>query len=386
MVTELKESCRPGFPAPFPRQLTMAGSISLIAIFAGAVLLQWLLRGLGTAWGLVDVPLGRKHHRVITPLTGGLAIFVAFLLAVVLHPDVDTWGLLWPLSGLTVLLACGVVDDLIHLPAGLKLIVQLLAAVLLLAPGNALLAQIEGLPLLGTVDLGILAWPISIFFVVAVINAFNLIDGLDGLASGVAVVALAWLAMAVEALQGEPAAVLPVLAIALATATSMLVFNMRHPWCERATVFLGDSGSLLLGALLAWLALRSGQGEPVGVPLVVVGWVLALPLWDSASVILRRACRGANPMRADGTHLHHVLRAAGLSVEQTVVVMLVASLLLGAVGVCGWMLGVPLAYLSLGLIVPVALHSAAIVLLTRRRAWAHQAPAGRTAIGGSHAS
>ena len=337
----------------------------VMATFALSVLLQADLKRRAWALGLVDVPLGRKLHAAVTPVTGGLATFAAFGSASLLAgPGAGVTLAL--LMGLALLVGCGMIDDLIHLPAGLKLAAQFAAALIVLAPGGALLRSTGNLPFVGDLDLGLMAWPISVLLSVGLVNAFNMLDGLDGLAGGTGLIALAWLSV-VAAATGAGDAILGLIGVALAALSGFLIFNLRHPWRERATIFLGDAGSMLIGGLMAWLALRLMSGGAAPVPLVVVLWVLVLPICDCGSVVIRRVRRGANPMRADRTHLHHFLRDAGLPVEQTVALILLASVAAGGVGVLGWLSGVPTERLTLGLVIPVALHTVTVLMLGRLR-------------------
>lgn len=358
----------------------MRGTLELVSVFVVALGFQLQLKAWARDMGLVDVPMGRKLHAAITPLTGGLAIFAAFALAIVLEPSLRP-AMLWPLVGLALLVGCGTIDDLLHLPPGHKLIAQTAAALLLLAPGNAQVASVGLLPIVDGLVTGPLAWPLSAVFIVGLINAFNMIDGLDGLAAGLAVIAFGWLTVLATAGAAGPATVLPIIGAALAATCSVLVLNMRHPWRDKASVFLGDAGSMFLGALLAWLMLRMTHPEPTAVPMVVMLWILAVPLCDAGSVILRRIRRGANPMRADGTHLHHVLRAAGLTVEQSVATILLASFAVGAMGVAGWLMEVPMWWLAGGLVFPVAGHCAAVMAIARPRTWHADEATGSAAMG-----
>jgi UDP-GlcNAc:undecaprenyl-phosphate GlcNAc-1-phosphate transferase len=328
-------------------------STALLLAFSLSVVAHVLLKSRARRFGLVDVPLGRKLHDGIVPVIGGVAMFMALV------PSLAFAGLSASeatalLAALALLVACGVADDLLHLPATAKLAVQFAASALMLGPllpGGTLVP--------GGPWAAMLVWPLALVFTVGAINVVNMLDGVDGLAGGSAAIAFAWLAAAGPA----DAAALPLL-LAAVTA-GFLVFNLRHPWRRRAAVFMGDAGSLMLGAALAWCSVRFVRLEP-GAPWAVVLWILGLPIIDGVGVTGRRLLRGANPMRADSTHLHHRLRAAGLSVTSSVALLLFAGLVLGALGVTGWRLGLTEGELLAGLALPVLLHALVVTGLARR--------------------
>ena len=138
------------------------------------------------------------------------------------------------------------------------------------------------------------------------------------------------------------ASVIPLAAAMMGGLAGFLFFKMRSPWRGKALVFLGDSGSMLIGLTLAWFAIHVTTAyAAASVSPVVCLWIMALPLFDSASCIFRRIMAGVAPMTADLKHLHHLMRRSGLSIGQSVVVIHAGSFLCGLVGVTGWWLGVP---------------------------------------------
>jgi UDP-GlcNAc:undecaprenyl-phosphate/decaprenyl-phosphate GlcNAc-1-phosphate transferase len=197
-------------------------------------------------------------------------------------------------------------------------------------------------PLVGggqPVYLNQLSIPFTIFALVGLINAINLSDGLDGLAGGLSAIALAFFS-GIAWLLGFPNA----LALGLATlgaALGFLIFNIRHPWQQRARVFMGDSGSLVLGLILGVLSFKLTQ-RPVGtgMPPVLALWILAVPLIDTVTVLLRRIAAGRNPLKADQQHLHHIILRAGFSHAQTVWIILGVAAGLAALAVLAWKIGV----------------------------------------------
>ncbi len=295
-----------------------------------ALLLTPVIGRGSTRLGLVDAPGGRKVHMGSVPRLGGLALVLAATLALVLVPmlqpapvDSSIWTPMRPFfvaGGLIFLI--GVVDDVRGLGPGLKLLGEFLAAAIVMSSG----LLIERVTVLGsTWPLGWLAWPVTAGWLVGVTNAFNLIDGVDGLAAGITAIAGAACVAILVARGHAPEAML--LSALVGAAIGFLCFNFAP-----ASIFLGDSGSLLAGFLLAGTAITGWQkgatALATGVPLLI----FALPIADSALALARRAvARPADgrSMRAilrqiaqpDREHIHHRLLALGWSVRRTVLIL-----------------------------------------------------------------
>jgi len=302
-------------------------------------------------FGLVDIPNGRKNHRGIMPLTGGLAMFFALVATVFLQGAVLSvyWTIL---PALVILVATGIGDDLFDLSALSRFVAQTAAAVLMVYAGKVSITDLGDLFGSGAIRLGAGSLPFTVFCVVGVINAVNMLDGIDGLAGGVVFCVLllfggsAWLGG-----HAYPATLLFVLAGAVA---GFLTLNMRSPWLDRAAVFMGDSGSMMLGLAVAWFAIDLSRPAAQAFAPISAVWILALPILDTVSLMLRRILKGRSPFAPDHDHLHHVFLRAGFSVQQTVALIVLASLSLGLVGLAAWRYGVPdyvMCYAFLGLFV-----------------------------------
>jgi UDP-GlcNAc:undecaprenyl-phosphate/decaprenyl-phosphate GlcNAc-1-phosphate transferase len=303
--------------------------------------------------GLVDIPTARKMHQGQIPLVG-VAVFLAFGIAsIMLHRQPA--GFVGFLMGLALIVLLGVIDDMVDLRARIKLVAQCISVALMILP-NDLVIRNAGL-LLGDKPLLLshLAIPATIFAVVGMINAVNMIDGLDGLAGGVTLTSLTWFAVA-AAFLGLSDELLLILVLACSV-LGFLVFNVRHPWRARALVFLGDAGSMMLGLSLAFVAISLSQRSGAALSPVAALWICALPVIDTLSLIVRRLAAGASILGSDHRHLHYLLLQAGLTVNQTVLVLVATSATLGGVGIAGWSLGVSDQAMLLGLTVPVFLHT-----------------------------
>jgi UDP-GlcNAc:undecaprenyl-phosphate GlcNAc-1-phosphate transferase len=302
---------------------------AFVAALAGSLLLTPLVAALARSLGWLDQPDGaRKLHQVPVPRCGGVAVFLAFVGAWCVAAALPGAGTAFELeSALPLLLAAtivmlaGLVDDVRGLSPFAKLLAQAAAGLLLFAAGYRV--ETIGLPWGGTVELGLLALPVTLAWVVGMSNAFNLIDGLDGLAAGVALVATVTL-VAVAASNGRSTT----LVLTAALAGALLGF-LRYNF-NPAKVFLGDSGSLTVGFLLAAFAiggnLKSRTMIAVAVPLVA----LALPIFDATLAMLRRLIRGGEVFRADRDHIHHRIVRLGLTPRRAVMLLYGVSVLLGS--------------------------------------------------------
>jgi len=290
---------------------------ALTAFVVTPVVLRALLaRGI---YGHARIREGVEHKPV--PRLGGVAVFAATTLGVLVFAPLAVASPSFPtsepltffggvLAASWLLFGAGVLDDLHDLPPRVKLLAQIAAALLAWMVGF----RIEHFTLGGTLDLGALSLPVTVLWVVGVTNAFNLIDGLDGLATGIALVALATLlAVSVKLGNWEVALVCAVLAGALA---GFLRYNLRP-----ARIFLGDSGSLFVGFMLAVLSVHGSTKSATAVLTVIPLLVLFLPLLDTALAIVRRWLRGKPIFGADERHLHHRLLAIGLTHTRAAVLL-----------------------------------------------------------------
>ncbi|MGH8503210.1 MAG: MraY family glycosyltransferase [Gammaproteobacteria bacterium] len=321
---------------PSAAHLTLYG---LSASFATAILIL-LIKAPAVRIGLVDRPGGRKKHEGAVPLCGGPAMVVAFcslVFAFGLVPSTDYLGFL---VGASLLALVGGLDDFRGLSVHLRFLVQVLVVLFCMGLwGNTELVTVGDLLGLGEIELGFAAVPFTLFCVVGVINAFNLSDGIDGLAGGIAVIALS--SFAVAALIGKEVLVFALLTVLIGVSLGFLLFNLRTPWRPRASVFMGDSGSLFLGFALCWFAVKLSQGDGRAISAVTAGWILGLPIMDTLNVMLSRILRGDGPFTAGRDHLHHALLQAGFSPRRTVTILLTIGGVMSITALAAHWSGVP---------------------------------------------
>jgi UDP-GlcNAc:undecaprenyl-phosphate GlcNAc-1-phosphate transferase len=307
--------------------------ILLITLLLSAVF-TWALIPLALKIGWVDWPEARKVHDQATPVVGGVAIYItlslAFLAAYWLMPS-HFQGFSWLWLGALLLITTGIIDDRHELSPTLRFLLQICACLVMIGPGRVMLTNFGPLFTSQVLELGVLSVPITLFAALGVINAFNMIDGMDGLSCSILMIALS--GMAAFAIAGGQTGSGWVLLLTLLSVAGFLVFNARFPWNPKARAFLGNSGSLLLGFVLAWFFISLGNGPgQVFMPMTAV-WLFAVPLLDTSTLIWTRWRQGVSVFAADNQHLHHAFLRAGFSVEATWLVISGLALTLAAIGV-----------------------------------------------------
>jgi UDP-GlcNAc:undecaprenyl-phosphate GlcNAc-1-phosphate transferase len=242
-------------------------------------------------------------------------------------------------AAVAITIAGGVLDDRHELRSLPKFAFQIAAAALLALYDEALLTHLGQLVSDELFTLGRWAVPLSIFALVGVMNAMNMIDGLDGLAGALALAACMVFGAAATSTGHGPE--FAVICITAGATLAFLYFNARLPWRAQAAVFMGDTGSLLLGLLLGWFAVRLAMSDRPALAPITAVWILALPIADTVTLLIRRTLRGRNPFHADRHHMHHVVMALGLSSARTTALLFWIALVLGVGALVADRLGVP---------------------------------------------
>ena len=298
-----------------------------VAAFGWTALITPVVRALALGRNLIDRPDHRKVHTEAVPRLGGVALAVGFLLAgatvALVSPaardllETHVVELASLVAAAWILGTIGLLDDLRGVGPRTKLLVQVAAGLLAFAGGNRL-NLFEG-AVIGPPAALLLNLLATVLWVVAITNAMNLIDGLDGLATGITTIVVLALG-ALSFFAGHAATA--VVAITLAGATiGFLPYNV-HP----ARIFLGDSGSLLLGGLLAILSVQALQQRSPLSSGVLLLFLFSVPLLDVALAVVRRLVRGHAVMSADGNHIHHRLLRGGLGHARSVALLWVTTL------------------------------------------------------------
>jgi UDP-N-acetylmuramyl pentapeptide phosphotransferase/UDP-N-acetylglucosamine-1-phosphate transferase len=290
----------------------MAATTDAVLAFLVAAAIAWLLvpfaERLAYRVGAIDQPKERGLHDRPMPRLSGLAILVAVEVAgwIWLPGDGESRSIL---LGAMAIAAVGVVDDVRGLPALPKLVGQTAAALIPVLAG----VRVDNLtlPFVGGFQLGWLAYPLTVLGIVAVINVINFIDGVDGLAAGVCTIAAIALAAIALSLERNAAGVLAAL-----TAGAALGF-LRHNF-PPASIFMGDTGSNLLGFLLATASVQGALKTNAVIALAFPLVVLAVPILDTGFVVAKRLKYGQPIYQADSWHFHHRMANIGFSQRRTI--------------------------------------------------------------------
>ena len=302
--------------------------LALAAAAAISFLTTPLVKNLAYKVGAIDVPKdNRRMHKVPIPRLGGLAIFVAFLLTVLIFADIDR-QIQGILLGSVMIVVLGVLDDIMALKALPKLIVQIAAAGVAVYHGCVI--QFFSNPNVFSattyVNLGWLSIPITIIWIVAITNAVNFIDGLDGLAVGVSAISTA--ALIVIALLVSEINIAMILVALFGACLGFIPYNMNP-----AKIFMGDTGATFLGYILATLSVTGLFKLYTIISFAVPFLILGVPIFDICFAFLRRIAKGQNPMVADRGHVHHRLIDMGFSQKQSVAIAYMLTAILGLAAV-----------------------------------------------------
>ncbi len=300
--------------------------LALLAALIVSFLMTPVVKTFAYKIGAVDVPKdSRRMHKVPIPRLGGLAIFIGFMVSILLLVDIRGNAQLQSiLLGAVIIVVLGVVDDIMALPAMLKFVVQIIAA--LIPAMNGVVIQAFSNPNIFSDNpywvLGALSIPFTVLWIVAITNSVNLIDGLDGLANGVS--AISATTMLVIALLASEAQVAIFMAALVGACVGFMPYNLNP-----AKMFMGDTGATFLGYILATMSIQGLFKFYAVISFAVPFLILGLPIFDTTFAFIRRIAHGQSPMHADRGHIHHRLIDMGLNQKQAVATLYVISAILG---------------------------------------------------------
>lgn len=339
--------------------------LPFVLTFVLSAILTPIVRNLALKWKLFDYPTPRKVHGKPTPRLGGVAIFLSFFLVVIGYlifaPEKLSFinekilgidkNLLGVLIGAIILIIVGIIDDIREIGPIPKFIFQLIAASVVAIFGIKIWWFSN--PFGSQIVLGVWSPLFVILWIVLLINVVNWLDGLDGLASGVSsIAAIVLFILSTRATINQPATALISLIVA-AAALGFLPFNFNP-----AKIFLGDSGAMFLGYMIAIFAIISGG--KVATALLVLG----IPIFDAIWVILRRIAGGRAPWKADKKHLHHRFLDIGFNQRQTVLLLYAIVLIFGILSLYSNTLGKFWAFL--GLLILMTLVAITLIVFEKR--------------------
>jgi UDP-GlcNAc:undecaprenyl-phosphate/decaprenyl-phosphate GlcNAc-1-phosphate transferase len=294
--------------------------IFIIALFTAMIMVPYLQRW-AIDTGAVDIPDERKVHKRAIPRIGGVAICMAWLFSLLVYVDMtrEVRGIL---AGSLIIFFTGFIDDLYGLSPKKKFIGQIIACIITITVGHITISTLGNLFGFGTLMVPeLLTVPFTILAVVGIVNAFNLMDGLDGLAGGISTIALTAL-LILGYLTGSYL-MISLCAALLGGVLGFLKYNI-HP----ARIFMGDTGSLLVGFVIAFLAVLLTQSAGSQVQPLIPVLILGLPIADTIRVMGCRMLKRKSPFSPDKTHVHHRFLDLGLDHRRTVTIIYGLSLIM----------------------------------------------------------
>ena len=312
--------------------LTILIDYLLISIIA-SVAINTLLRNVSEEREiLIDLPdRSRKFHTRPTPLVGGLSIFLALILSGKIYIDLNalngylpdfTYQLMIVSAPLLVIF---LIDDIKGLKPSFRLIIQIMLTLYMIMTTDVYLKNLGDLFGLGDLNLGILSIPVTVFCVVGIMNAFNMIDGINGLCAGCAMLSLLFIGFYSGFIYDS------MLILIIGSMIGFLIFNLKI-FGKRRGVFLGDSGSNLIGFWVAWIAIYCSQNQIYDVKPIVMIWFVAIPLLDCIGLIFSRIKKRVSISSPGRDHIHHKLMKR-FSAEGSLGIILTVSTFTSLIGI-----------------------------------------------------
>lgn len=289
--------------------------LMILITFLAVSFIMPFIKKLAYHIGALDIPRDEEGHRHIhkktTPKLGGLGMFLGFLLSYMIFGEQSSM-MNSILIGSFIIVLTGIIDDIHSIKASVKFIGQLVAACVVTFYGGILLQDISAFGFY--IDFGVLAYPITIFFIVACVNCVNLIDGLDGLAGGISAIYYLTIGI-IAAIMGKIGLDVTLTFIMFGATLGFLVHNF-HP----ATIFAGDSGSMFMGFMVAVIALLGFKNVTL-TSFIIPILILAIPILDTLFAIIRRKLKGESFSTPDKSHIHHQFLNMHLSYRGAVLVI-----------------------------------------------------------------
>ena len=262
--------------------------------------------------GAMDIPNERKVHKVPIPRLGGLGIYMGFILGYVLFGTMSL-KMNAILIGSFIIIITGIIDDINPIPAKIKFLFQIVAASIVAFYGKILLSDLSAFGFY--IEFGIFSYPITILFIVSIINCINLIDGLDGLAAGLSSIYFITIGIVIVGWMHTFELDAVITFVMLGSTLGFLCHNFNP-----AKIFMGDSGSMFLGYMIAVIALLGFKNVTLTTLLVPI-CLLAIPIMDTLFAIIRRVINKKPIGEPDKKHLHHQLLNLNISHRNTVLII-----------------------------------------------------------------
>ncbi|HIF9174732.1 TPA: UDP-N-acetylglucosamine--undecaprenyl-phosphate N-acetylglucosaminephosphotransferase [Photobacterium damselae] len=308
-------------------------------VFIMSFVTLFIMRKVAKKIGLVDKPNARKLHQGVIPLVGGISVYLSLLVGFTLYLPMAPSLQLY-LSCAAILIVLGALDDYFDISFKIRLVVQAGISLAMILIGQHSLHNFGYLMGSETIALGEIAGSIiTIIAVIGAINAFNMVDGIDGLLGGLASVTFTALGT-VFYISGN--SYLATVCLLIVTALiPYIMLNLGFPLGRRFKVFMGDAGSMFIGFSVVWMLIRGTQEpEIIAFKPVTALWLIAIPLMDMATIMVRRIRKGHSPFKPDREHLHHICQRIGLSPLMTLFVICFMASICAGVGILADLSGV----------------------------------------------
>ncbi|EAS44687.1 hypothetical undecaprenylphosphateN-acetylglucosamine 1-phosphatetransferase [Photobacterium profundum 3TCK] len=309
-------------------------------VFITSFCMLFICRKLAKAVGLVDKPNARKHHQGVIPLVGGVSIFLTLIVTSFLFPQLKVVSPLF-LSCATILVVTGVIDDRYDISFKARLIIQTIISLVMIGVGNKSLHSLGYLMGSDVIELSVVSSVvITVLGIIGAINAFNMVDGIDGLLGGLASVTFGALGFVFLINGNRDLAIF--CGLMVTAMMPYILLNMGFPLGRRFKVFMGDAGSIFIGFTVIWLLIEATQG-PNATPIrpVTALWMIAIPLMDMATIMIRRIRKGHSPFKPDREHLHHICQRLGMSNHMALFIICLMASIMAGVGIGADMAQIP---------------------------------------------
>ncbi len=337
-----------------------------LLFFLTALIILFILRKVAKKVHLVDRPNERKQHQGLIPLVGGISIYITLMLVLWVKSDLLVASDIYVLCA-SVLVLMGVIDDKYDVDYRIRLVIQILISCAMIFGAGLSLKSLGGLVFGHELVLGPLGYIVTVFAVLGAINAFNMVDGIDGLLGGLTLATFGGLAYI--SYIDEQMFLARFCLLMMIVVLPYIILNLGFPFGVRRKVFMGDAGSMLIGFTVIWVLLQGTQGPKAQMHPVTALWLIAIPLMDMVTIMVRRVRKGHSPFKPDREHLHHICMKAGLSSRQTLLFICLLAVLLAAGGIILESLNVPEIISLLLFIVVFLLYFSGLNAIWRILAW-----------------
>lgn len=304
-----------------------------------------LLRPFAISINLVDFPNNRKPHQGVIPLIGGVSMYIGIVVSLLVSSyDLNQYNFF--LLASLIIVMVGVLDDHQNISVSLRLLLQVLVAIILVSVESTSIVSVGSL--LGSNEIVLNEWAFlfSVLAIIAGMNAVNMLDGIHGLAGSNSFVTI----MSVILLSGGNISQQNIfIAILVCSVLPVfLIYNLCIGISKNKRIFMGDAGSMLMGLIIAWLLINLSQGESRVFAPVTALWLFSLPLIEMLTSILRRLFSGKSPFKPDLNHTHHLLIRMGFQHKNTLLLMFITNTVFVLIGILGEIYGVAESFMFFG--------------------------------------